>query len=215
MVRTDLVTMEDNTIYKQAIRCGNCGSLMKWEDENCESCGAQFDVDQQAKRYQKFRDGDLINTLNMMVPNGNAVVDGEGGIGYNVCNHHIPMGCKETDNDLTIRAIVKAMTVLQTEECVADVMIIHPFQMYEVVKTIEFVGIVEHVNRTNINHARMKKTSHFAGSVVGYWLSMAVIVNKSQPAGTVLILDSLAIQNPDTEKVRDALVSLTRGRTSL
>jgi hypothetical protein len=57
--------------------------------------------------------------------------------------------------------------------------------------------------------------AHLAGSIVGYLFNMAVIVNKSQPAGTVLILDSLAIQKPDTEKVRNALVSLTRGRVSL
>lgn len=202
--------MEDNTIYKQAIRCGNCGSLMKWEDENCESCGAQFDVDQQAKQYQKFMDEDFINTLNMMVPNGCAVSDGRGGVGEMVCNHCIPMGYKETSNDLTIKAIVKAMTVLRTEDCVADVMVIHPFQMREAIMMVEFMGITEYIGR-----ARMKKTSHFTGSVIGYWLSMAMIVNNCQPAGTVLILDSLAIQNPDTDKVRDALVMLTRGRTSL
>jgi hypothetical protein len=131
--------MEDNTIYKQAIRCGNCGSLMKWEDENCESCGAQFDVDQQAKRYQKFRDGDLINTLNMMVPNGNAVVDGEGGVGWAVCNHRIPMGYEKTGNVLTVKAITKAMTVLQMEDCMADVMVIHPFQLYDLVMMQEFM----------------------------------------------------------------------------
>jgi len=206
----DLVTMEDNTIYKQAIRCGNCGALMKWEDDICESCGAQFDGDQYAKQYLKFKDIDLINTLNMMVPDGNAATDGRGGIGYNVANHHISMGYERTGNVLTVKAIVKAMTVLQTEDCVADVMIIHPFQLYDLVMMQEFMGIVEKANAE-----KMRKMAHLAVSIVGYLFNMAVIVNKSQPAGTVLILDSLAIQHPDTEKVRDALVSLTRGRTHL
>jgi len=202
--------MEDNTVYKQAIRCGNCGSLMKWEDENCESCGAQFDVDQYAKQYLKFRDVDLINTLNMMVPDGNAVTDGRGGIGWSVANHHISMGYEKTGNVLTVKAIVKAMTVLQSEDCMADVMIIHPFQLYDLVMMQEFMGIVEKAEAE-----KMRKMAHLAVSIVGYVFNMAVIVNKSQPAGTVLILDSLAIQKPDTDKVRDALVSLTRGRTHL
>lgn len=206
----DLVTMEDNTIYKQAIRCGNCGSFMKWEDETCESCGAQFDGDQFANQYLKFRDVGLINTLNMMVPNGNAVVDGGGGIGYNVANHRIPMGYELTGNVLTVKTIVKAMTVLQTEDCMADVMVIHPFQLYDLVMMQEFMGIVE-----KAGFEKMRKMAHLAVSIVGYLFNMAVIVNKSQPAGLVLILDSLAIQHPDTEKVRGALVSLTRGRTSL
>lgn len=205
-----LVTMEDNTIYKQAIRCGNCGSLMKWEDENCESCGAQFDGDQQAKQYLKFKDADLIKTLNMMVPNGNMVINGEGGIGYNICNHRISMGYEETGNVFTVKAIIKAMTVLQTEDCVADVMIVHPFQLYDLVMMPAFVGMVERVR-----FRKMEKNVHLAESIVGYLFSMAVIVNKSQPAGIVLILDSLAIQKPEADKVRDALVSLTRGRTSL
>ena len=202
--------MEDNTIYKQAIRCGNCGSLMKWEDENCENCGAQFDGDQYAKQYLKFKDENLINTLNMMVPNGNAIVDGRGGIGWTVCNHRIPMGYEETGNVLTIKAIIKAMTTLQMEDCMADVMIIHPFQLYDLVMMQEFMGITERAKPE-----RIKKTANLAGSIVGYLFNMVVIVNRCQPAGIVLILDSLAIQHPDTEKARNALISLTRGRTSL
>lgn len=136
-------------------------------------------------------DAMIIQCLNDGVPNNSAItttgVKGVGGFGTKVKNHRYAMGSAETSNPLTFRAIAKGYTALAIEGFTPDVMLVHPFQMYDLM-TMEgdFLGANERAYLAIPEQLQTAMRTGFIGSVMG----VRVYQSNSQPAGQILMFDS-------------------------
>jgi len=209
-------------IFKPVYRCSNCGALIEPEATKCENCSAMFmavDVVDPVKvvpdkapvivKSYDYTDKDVIHRLIQSIPNGVAIANGIGGIGELYINHYIPMSETASiydENVLTLKSLVRAMTLIRTEGYAPDTVLIHPFQMYDVFLLGEFIGtserafftLPEYVYRSNID------------GMIGVIGGMNIIVSEHMTAGQVIVFDSDSF--PDN---RSAGVLIYGGRTSI
>lgn len=130
----------------------------------------------------------IITCLNDGVPNNLAIDgDGVGGFGHQVPNHRYKMGSAASGNLLTFRAIAKAYTALAIEGIAPDTMLIHPFQMYDLL-TMEgdFIGATEKAYLTLPEALKSSMTNGTIGTIMG----MRVVQSHNQTPGQCVLFDS-------------------------
>ena len=213
---------EPITIYKPVFRCSNCGSLVDDEATECDSCPAVFGETRKSSwdgvvyestlrkvRHHNYSDLNTCNTLVRSVPNGCAVSNGIGGVGTITSDHYLTMSENQYEGALTWRSITKALTIIHLEGYTPNVMLIHPYQMHDILldKDGKFVGASE--KRAFELYAKGQVSGIIDGNI-GYIAGMSVIVSNVVAAGLVVIFDSERF--PENQ---DAGVLLTGGRTEL
>lgn len=170
------------SIIKNAVRCVITREMI--EDSAWDIIGRH--VNQGGLAMARLEDWMIGGALNDGVPNGLAISDGVGGIGSQIESHRFKMGADTTGNPLTWRAIAKALTILRVENYTPNVMVIHPYQMYDLLTMEEFIGFNERAYLTLPTQLTSAMTTGTIGSIGG----MRVIVSANQPAGQVLIFNS-------------------------
>lgn len=170
------------SIIKTAVRCVITREMI--EDSAWDIVGRH--VNQGGLAMARLEDWMIGGALNDGVPNGSAISAGVGGIGSQIENHRFKMGALDEGNILTWRAIAKALTVLRVENQTPNVMVIHPFQMYDLLTMEEFIGYNERAYLTLPTQLTAAMQTGTIGSIGG----MNVVVSANQPAGQVLIFDS-------------------------
>ena len=211
--RLELVTTDEpTTIYRPVFRCSNCGSLIAEDDTSCEACQAKFGTivnghDHRIIRHPEYTKESII-TMIQMVPNGQATTDGIGGIGEVISNHYIQMGVKPSGNDLSWKGVSLAITLIRSEGYAPSIMIIHPYQMIDLLQYEEFVGTHEKAYQTIVMRAPSRD------GVIGTFAGMQVIVSSNMSPGYALIFDDERFGNFDDAE-RSAAVLLYGGRTEL
>lgn len=144
-------------------------------------------LEQASRAMARYEDATIFAALNAGIPNGVAVAAGVGGIGTVVPNHRISMGPNEANNPLTFRSIARGYTILRRENYTANTLLMHPYQMYELIHMEEFVPVSSPIFLALPENVRSTITG---GGVIGTLMGMKVVVSASQTAGQVLMFDS-------------------------
>lgn len=210
-----MVTTDDPiTVFRTVFRCSNCGALVEPDIIHCESCGAKFGtikdgIDQRMIRHPEYTQ-ENVNIMIRMVPNNSPTYQGVGGIGEVVGNHYIQMGVELTNNKLSWRGIALAISLLATEGYAASVMIIHPYQMIDLLTSSDFVGMNERKYYTRSQSIRSPSRDGVIGTIGG----IQVIVSKFMSPGKAIVFDDEHF-GPYSDAKRDASVLLYGGRDNL
>ena len=168
---------EPEVIYRSVYKCSNCGAIVHEKDVACENCGAKLG-EARSTRHPKY-DKQTVTKLIQSVPDGNAKSDGAGGVGEHVSNHYIAMGHNVAENPLTWKAIALSISLLRLEGYISDVMMIHPYQMYDLLRK-------GGVDESFVSHdAKGGKDG-----VIGFIAGMEVVVSQHMTPGYVVIFDS-------------------------
>lgn len=168
---------EPEVIYRSVYKCSNCGAIVHEEDVGCENCGAKLG-EARSTRHPKY-DKQTVNRLIQSVPNGNAVSNRIGGIGEHMSSHYIPLGPSETENPVTWKSIALAMSLLRLEGYTPDVMLISPYQMYDLLRA---GGVEDHFVSHDIKNGK--------DGVIGILGGMEVMVSHHMAPGYVVMFDS-------------------------
>lgn len=208
------MTDEPKTIFRPIYRCSNCGALIDEDMLNCVSCSATFGtytgIDENRRVRHTEYTQEAVNRMILYVPNGEPTTGGVGGIGECVSNHYIQMGSEPTGSTLTWKGIALGISLLSIEGYSPSVMLIHPFQMIDLLTSDIFVGMSERGYLMSDTRLRAPNREGVIGIIGG----MHVIVSKHMSAGYALMFDdAVFINNGDVNC--DAAVLLYGGRNSL
>jgi hypothetical protein len=207
---------EPEIIYRSVFKCSNCGAIVQEDATGCESCGAKlgearstrhptYDEPTIEKMIFGVPNGEAQQYMRYHFDNGNYIDNHSGGVGKMVSNHEITLGPSETENPLTWRAIALALSLLAIEGYTPDVMLLSPYQMYDL--------MMPGYEDTFVGHNE-GKTNGKPG-VIGFMAGMEVVVSKHMPAGKVLIFNSEHYDPTEKEMNGDAAVLLFGGGTSI
>lgn len=144
-------------------------------------------LDMATKAMARLEDRIAMNAMIQGVPNGSAVSDGVGGIGEQVSNHYVQMGDQPTGGILSWKAITLGLTILRLEHYVPDTLLIHPYQMVDLMTGEgDFIGATERAYTVLPESVRGSMANGTIGNIGG----MRVIVSSEMTAGYVLMFDS-------------------------